>query len=69
MVSVIYKGNGRKNFVCNGRGVVRNVGNGDVITDIPQEVWDKDLQFDENFSLLVEKKDVNKLEQKTKGSV
>lgn len=67
MVSVIYTGNDKVNFKCDGISPKFDIVNGDVITDIPQDVYDRDLKDDTRYRLLVEKKDVNKIERATKG--
>ena len=67
MVDVIYKGAGRINFMTKGK-FQRNVKNGDVITDVPKEMYDKDLKNDPRFEVLKSKSNKNKMQQSMKGS-
>ena len=68
MVSVIYKGDDVINFKCDGISPRFNVAKGDLIENIPSEVYERDLKNNENFSLLTEKQDKNKMEKSTKGA-
>ena len=67
-VNVIYKGAGKQNFVCEGKNAQRNISNGDIITDIPKNVYERDMKKDPKFMLVGEKKEKNKMEKSTKGS-
>ena len=62
MVDVIYNGDSRIHFMCEGK-TQRNVNNGDVITNIPQYVYDRDLKNDTRYKIVSEKK-ANKMQER-----
>jgi len=64
MVDVIYNGDSRVHFMCEGK-VQRNVSKGDIITNIPQAVYDRDLKNDTRYTLVAEKKG-NKMQEGVK---
>lgn len=67
-VSVIYNGDDRVNFQADGVAPKYNIGKGDVIQNIPQAVYDRDLKNDKRFVIVTEKKGFhNKMEPTTKG--
>ena len=68
MVDVIYQGDSKVNFVCEGKSPEYGIKKGDVIMNIPQNVYDRDLKDDTRYKILKEKKDQNKMEKSTKGS-
>ena len=67
MVSVIYTGNDKVNFKCDGVSPKFDLVNGSVIDNIPQDVYDRDLKNDARYRIVTEKKDQNKMEKSTKG--
>lgn len=68
MVSVIYNGDDAINFKCDGISPKFGIMKGSVIENIPQEVYDRDLKENKDFTLLTEKADQNKMEKSTKGA-
>jgi hypothetical protein len=61
MVDLIYTGDSRVHFICEGK-TQRNVSKGDIITNIPQAVYDRDLKQDTRYKLVSEKK-ANKMQE------
>jgi len=67
MVDVIYQGDGKINFVCEGKSPQFDIKKGDVIMSIPKNVYDRDLKNDPRYKILKEKANQNKMEKETKG--
>ena len=66
MVAIRYKGTGKQNL-ANPKYTKRDIVNGDIL-DVPKEVAD-DLKNDPRWSILKEKKDVNKKQKETKEMI
>ena len=67
MLSIIYVGNDKINFKCDGISPKFDLVNGSVVDDIPDDVYERDIKDDVRFKKVVEKKDQNKMEKATKG--
>lgn len=68
MVDLIYIGDDKINFQCEGVGVKRGLVKGDIVENVPEVIYERDLKDHAAFSVVVGKSNVNKMEKSTKGA-